>query len=226
MHLLSKPAVAALLLWSAAAAQAVVTVQVDPAADWTGFMNWYDLPADGGAFSGQGFWGAADLDSRFSGATLTLSPNTSTDRDMGTDPRWWKPDGSSNKIMSANLFVIDDALVGQDIVFTGTVLSNTLAADYSSRAFVRAFSADFSAILASADVLLQGGQAFEVRLQSTLDHVHIEYGFDTIGPNARMGNSLGSVVISAVPEPSAFAMLAAGLLCLGLRRARRGSGRS
>jgi PEP-CTERM motif len=225
MNLLLKPTLAAVLLCAAAGAQAAVTVGVDSRHDWIGFMNWSDLPEDGGNLSGQGFWGVPDLAARFAADTLTLSPNTSTDRDMGTSPLWWKPDGSSNKIMSANLLVIDDSLVGQDIVFAGTVLGNTLADGYSSRAFIRAFNADYSAIIGSADLLLQGGQAFEVRFQSTPDHAHIQYGFDTIGPNARVGNSLGSVVISAVPEPSAFAMLAAGLLGLVLLRARRPSGR-
>lgn len=225
MNLLLKPTMAAVLLCGAALAQAAVTVVVDPSKDWIGFMNWWDLPADGGNFSGQGFWGAADLDSRFDANTLTLSPNTSTDRDTPSAALWWKPDGSSNKIMSANLLVIDDSLAGQDIVFTGTVLSNTLADGYTSRAFIRAFNASYSIMLGSADTLLQGGQDFEVRLQSTSGHVHIQYGFDTIGPNARMGNSLGSVVISAVPEPSALAMLAGGLLGLGLLRNRRRSGR-
>lgn len=221
MHLLAKPTIAALVLGAALGAQATVTVGVDTRSDWIGFMNWWDMPADGGGISGQGFWGVADLDARFDANTLTLAPNTSTDRMAGNDPLWWKPDGSSNKIMGANLLVIDDTLAGQDIVFAGMVLSNTLAGDYRSSAFIRAFNADFSAILGSAGVVLQGGQAFAVRFQSLPEHVHIEYGFYTIGPNARVGNSLGSVVISAVPEPSAFAMLAAGLLGVGLVRARR-----
>jgi hypothetical protein len=224
MNLLLKPTTAAVLLCAAAAAQAAVTVGVDSRQDWIGFMNWSDLPADGGGFRGQGFWGVADLDARFAATTLTLAPNTSTDRDASTLPLWWKPDGSSNKIMSANLLVIDDTLAGQDIVFAGTVLSNTLADGYSSRAFIRAFNGSYSTMLGSASTLLQGGQAFEVRFQSAAGDVHIQYGFDTIGPNARIGNSLGSVVITAVPEPSAFAMLAAGLLGAGLVRARRRTG--
>jgi len=210
-----------LLLGAALSAQAAVQVGVDPQKSWVGFMNWWDMPADGGAFAGQSFWGVADLGAQFSGATLTLTPNTSVDRDFPIDPYWWKqPGGSSNKIMGANVFVVDDSLAGQSIVFSGMVLSNTLDSAYSSRAFVRAFNADFSIVLDSSDDLLEDGKPFEVSYQSMPADVHIEYGFDTIGPNARLGNSLGSVVIATVPEPSAWAMMAAGLLGVAALRRR------
>lgn len=221
MHLLFRNFALALLLVAAVSAQAV-QVGVDRQKTWVGFMNWLDMPADGGAFRGQGFWAAADLAAQFSGASLTLSPNTSVDRDLPTDPYWWKPDGRSNKIMSANLFVVDDVLAQQSIVFSGRVSSHTLAPDYLSRAFIRAFSADFGTMLASTEVLLEGGQAFQVVYQSQAADVHIEYGFETIGPDARLGSALGSVVIATVPEPSAMAMLAAGLLgLLGVVAIRR-----
>lgn len=212
-----------LLLGAALSAQAAVQVGVDAQKSWIGFMNWWDMPADGGNFAGQGFWGIADLGAQFSSSTLTLTPNTSIDRDAPLDGYWWKPDGSSNKIMGANLFVLDDTLAGQSIVFSGMVTSNTLASPYTTHAFIRSFNADFSILLTTTEVLLEGGKSFQVTYQSKAADVHIEYGFDTIGPDARIGNSLGSMVIAAVPEPSAWAMMAAGLLgvaALG-RRGRR-----
>lgn len=220
-----KSAAWALLLGAALSAQAQVRVGVDPQKSWIGFMNWWDLPADGGALAGQSFWAVADLGAAFAGGSLTLTPNTSVDRDLPTDPYWWKqPGGDSNKIMGANLFVIDDALAGQSIVFSGMVTSNTLASPYTTHAFIRAFNADFSSVLASVDVLLAHGQPFQVAYQSTGADVHIEYGFDTIGPNARVGVPLGSVVIAAVPEPSAWDLMTAGLLgvaAMGRRRQQR-----
>lgn len=212
-----------LLLGAALSAQATVQVGVDPQKTWIGFMNWWDMPADGGAFVGQGFWGVADLAAQFSDSALSLSPNTSVDRDYPLDAYWWKADGSSNKFLGANLFVVDATLSGQDIVFSGTVLSNTLDGAYSSRAFIRAFNADFSSMLSNVEVLLESGKAFQVAYQSTLADANIEYGFETIGPAARLGNDLGSVVIATVPEPSAWAMMAAGLLGVAVvrRRGRR-----
>jgi hypothetical protein len=221
MQALRKFALAA-LLGSALAAQAAVQVGVDPSKNWIGFMNWFNMPAEGGAFDGQGFWAPADLGSEFSGSTLTLTPNTSLDRDRPTDPYWWKPDGSSNKVMGANLFVLDDTLVGQSIVFSGRVLSNTLAPGYKSSAFIRSFNADFSVLLSSIEVVLQDGMAFQVAYQSGGADRHIEYGFDTIGPNARIGNDFGSVVIATVPEPAAWTLLALSLLAAtAVRRSRR-----
>ena len=119
-----------------------------------------------------------------------------------------------------NLFVVDDSLAGLNIVFAGSVLSNTLAGGYTSRAFIRAFDVNFTQVLAGAEVDLLDGQPFQVTFQSTPDHAHIEYGFDTIGPNARVGSSLGSVVIATVPEPSAWAMMVAGLLGVAALRRR------
>lgn len=223
MNAVLKKSALVLLLGAALSAQATVqaTVQVgvDAQQPWQGFMNWWDLPADGGALSGQSFWAPADLSAQFSGSTLTLTPNTSTDRDAPLDPVWWN-DGASNKLMGANLFVVDDSLAGLNIVFAGSVLSNTLAGGYTSRAFIRAFDANFTQVLAGAEVDLLDGQPFQVTFQSTPDHAHIEYGFDTIGPNARVGSSLGSVVIATVPEPSAWAMMAAGLLGVAALRRR------
>lgn len=213
-----KMSVLALLLGASLAAQAVVHVEFDAQKPWTGFMNWWDMPADGGAFVAQQAWDIADLDAQFSGSTLTLTPNTSTDRYAPSDPYWWKGDGSSNKIMGANLLVIDDSLAGQSTVFSGWVASNTLDGAYGSHVFIRAFNADYSSMLDSVEVPLEHGKAFQVAYQSTASDVHIQYGFDTIGPNARFGNSLGSVVITAVPEPSTWAMMAAGLLGLAALR--------
>ena len=210
-----------LLLGAALSAQATVQVAVDPQKSWIGFMNWWDMPADGGALAGQGFWGIDDLGAQFSNSALTLTPNTSIDRDFPLDPNWWNSDGSSNKVLGANLFVIDDTLPGQSIVFSGMVLSNTLDGDYSSRAFIRAFNADFSSILSNVEVLLEHGKAFQVTYQSTIVDANIEYGFETIGPNARLGSTLGSVVIATVPEPSAWAMMAVGLLGVAVIRRRR-----
>lgn len=218
---LLKTALVLAALGSSLVAQSAVVVRVDPLADWTGFMNWFDMPADGGGFVAQGFWSAADLSSSFANSTLTLAPNTSLDRDVPDDAYWWKPDGSSNKVMGANLFVNDDSLIGQDIVFTGMVLSNTLAPGYSARAVIRVFNFNYSIVVDTFEAPLQDGQMFEVTYQSAPTDAHIQYAFEWVGPNARIGNRLGSVVIATVPEPSTGMAAACALLALVAIRRRR-----
>lgn len=184
-----KQSTLALLLGAALSAQAAVQVGVDPQKDWVGFMNWFDLPADGGAFRGPGFRTSTDLDAQFSGSSLTSSPNTSTGRDFPADPDWWKPGRGSNRFMGANLFVVGDLLAQQSVVFSGWFSSHARAPDYSARAFIRAFSADFGTVLATVEVVLEVGKAFQVSYDALPADVHIEYGFDTRGPNARLGNT-------------------------------------
>src|SRR6516164_5768782 len=89
-------------------ASAQTNVYVDPSYTWQGFMNVSELPANGGAYDFGSSWGTGDLDASFSQAVLTFMPNTSIDRDVPTDPYWWQPDGSPNKIMDANFYVQND----------------------------------------------------------------------------------------------------------------------
>ena len=48
-----------------------VNVGLDPSANWLGFMNVSDLPANGGAYEFGMAWGVPDLTATFSGAVLS-----------------------------------------------------------------------------------------------------------------------------------------------------------
>src|ERR1700750_3203616 len=115
----------ALALSPLLSATAAVTVSVDPAASWQGFMNVFEIPSHGGAYVfGQG-WGTADLTATFSGSVLTLGPNSVND----ASAFWYTPAGGpgavGNKTMDASMYIEDSsALVGQSVTFTGNVLSN------------------------------------------------------------------------------------------------------
>jgi len=203
-------------------AHAAVTVTVDPAKTWLGFMNVSNLPADGGAYQFGSGWGTGDLNATFAGPVLTLSPNTSISRDVAlSDAFWWKPDGSPNKNMSASMYVQDNSLAGQIVNFTSNVATNSLVNPYTSVAFIKEFDGSFN-LVSSVSVPLTAG-VFAINLATTTG-VNIQYGFETIGPNARnesgQAAALGSVQITAIPEPSgsALAGLAAGLLFLRRRR--------
>jgi hypothetical protein len=214
---LSLPAV--IFLTTISTAKADMTVSVDPGAAWIGYMNVFELPANGGAYLWGSGWGTADLNASFSGSILILTPNTSIDRDVPNDSYWWVggADGAPNKNMDANLYVQDDALAGQTVTFTGNVLANTLVSPYTSTIFIKDFAPDYSSFVSTTLSAAPG--VFSLSLLTGVGD-HIQYGFETIGPDARLSTvaSLGFVQATAVPEPSAFALLAGGMVVLLIRR--------
>lgn len=175
---------------------------VDPTAQWQGYMSVFELPENGGGYVFGQPWGTADLNAAFSGSGLTLTPNTSMDRNGPNDPFWWAAPGNHpNKTMNASMYLQNDSLAGQTLTFTGYCLSNTLVLPYRTgmTVFIKDFAPDYSSSTA-ATAGLTPGSAYNVTLATTAGG-HIQYGFEMIGPDARLTNVvyLGSVVISATP---------------------------
>lgn len=167
------------------AAHADVTVTVKAAAPWQGYMNVFELPANGGGYVFGSGWGTVDLNAVFSGSSLILSPNT-----IG-DPAsfWYTPSGgpgaAGNKIMNANFYVqtADGTFSGQTMTFEGFVTSNTLTAAHTSVAFIKDFAPDYSSVI-STTVVLTAGQPFSISLPLVNDPArHVQYGFETTGVN-------------------------------------------
>jgi hypothetical protein len=213
-----KRCLSALMLLGAVSTQADVTVGVNPGSPWIGFMNVFALPADGGGYVFGSGWATADLNATFSGPVLTLTPNTSISRDVPlTDTFWWKGDGSGNKNMDANMYVQDDSLAGQTVTFTGLVLGNSLVTPYTSTIFIKDFVPDYSAFTTATVPVAPG--IFSISLATAAGH-HIQYGFETIGPNAQLATvgSLGFAQITVVPEPSLLALLLGVIPCLAIRK--------
>jgi hypothetical protein len=206
-----------------------ITVTVDPSASWLGFMNVFEIPQNGGGFVfGQG-WGTPDLCATFSGPVLTLSPNTIGD----PNPFWYSPSGGpgsvGNKTMDANMYVEQTGpLAGQTVTFTGKVLANTLVGHtnqlgngWTSVAFIKDFAPDFSSFVMVTAPLVNG--IFSISLATVNDPArHVQYGFETIGPDVWITDvgPYGSIQIT--PEPCSLAVLTIGG-CMMLRR-RRSSG--
>ena len=189
---------------------AQVTVGVDPTQSWIGYMNVFNVPADGGAYQFGNPWGTADLQASFSGSTLTLAPCVNVWET--TDTYWVKPDGvSPNKNMDASMYVENDLLAGQTVTFEGDTLANTLVSPYTSVAFIKDFNSSYQ-LVNSMTVALVSGQEFDFSL-ATAAGDHIQYGFETIGPDANPATAaaLGNVQIAPVPEPSTLALAGLGV---------------
>lgn len=223
------------ILGTALNASAAVTYTVDPGATWNGYMNVFATGAPGYGAAGAGGsifgspWGPADLKAVFTGPTLTLSANTIGD----PDPFWYTPSGgpgaTGNKIMDASYYQeFTGPLAGTNVTFTGEVLTNTLTLGpvdgaghgWTSVAFIKDFAPDYSSFVLSSVALTPG--IFSVSLNTINDPArHVQFGFQTIGPNVWSGDplSIPSVTLTAVPEPSGAALAGlAGALVLVRRR--------
>src|SRR5262245_49777320 len=209
---------------------AATTVTVDPAAPWVGFMNVFETPQHGGGFVfGQG-WGTADLVATFSGPVLTLAPNTIGD----PNPFWYSPSGGpgsvGNKSMDANMYVETTGLyTNQTLTFTGNVLSNTLFGQvnqlgngWTSVAFIKDFAPDYSSFVQTTVPLNPG--VFSISLLTINNPArHVQYGFETIGPDVWITDvgPYGNIQVTAVPEPATlFLVGVAGFAIAACRRRR------
>lgn len=174
--------------------QLTARVNVNPAYDWIGYINIFG--SAGNYINGYGT-DTPILRASFNGSLLTLAPNTSLYN--ATDTYWVNPDGSGAKNVDANFYVEDPSLVGYGITFTGYCRSNTLVSPYASTAFIRDFNANYSALVQTATAPLVTGHAFSISLAGTAAGDHVQYGFNTYGPDANPATAagLGNVIISS-----------------------------
>jgi hypothetical protein len=229
-NLLSISLATGVVLGSASSSPAA-SVTIDPSSSWIGYMNVTDLPSNGGAYMFGSSWGTADLCATFSGPVLTLAPNTIGD----PNAYWYTPAGGpgsvGNKIMDAVMYVetTPGLFTGQTLTFSGDVLSNTLVGNHdangngwTSVAFVKDFAPDYSSSVMTTVPLVNG--VFNVSLATINDPGrHIQYGFETIGPDVWVTDvaPYGNVQVTAVPEPSTLALIGLGFAGLIVVRRRK-----
>jgi hypothetical protein len=203
------------------------TVTVDPGTLTLGYMNWFNVGGPGygiagaGAYASGSSWGTADLVSSFSGTTLTLSPNVIND----ASSYWYTPAGGpgavGNKIMDANLYNESTGVyVGQTLNFTGDVLASSLLTlgnvnqignGWTSVAFIKDFVPNYSSSTSVTAPLVNGVFSISM-LTSANPGDHIQYGFETIGPDVWATDvaPFGSITVVPVPEPTTLALAGLG----------------
>lgn len=176
------------------------TVTVDPDTLTLGWMNWSPMPGNASGYGGTGSssWGLSALQANFSGTTLTLAPNTSTY--APGNPYWVNANGSGANLMDANIYnETTGAYVGTTLTFTYNVAANTLGAGYSSQAFIKDFAPDYSSFTQTTAPLTPGVGSISLRTSANAGD-HIQYGFETFGPDANPATvaALGSVIVAPV----------------------------
>ena len=199
---------------------------VDSSKTWIGYMNVFNKPQAGGAFQFGSGWGTADLVAVFGGVGLTLSPNTIGD----PNAYWYTPSGGpgsvGNKTMDASMYVEPaGSLPGQNVTFSGIVLSNTLVSasntnaignGWTSVAFIKDFAPDFSSFNSITVPMAVGN--FSISLVTVNDPArHVQYGFETIGPDVWVTDvaNFGKVVIkTALISQNITPSLSGGILHL------------
>jgi hypothetical protein len=199
-------ALGAALILAPVRVRADVTVGVDTSSEWLGYMNVFELPENLGTHMFGSPWGVVDLVAQFSESGLTLKPAP-----IITSDAYWYIDGvggpgsPGNKYMEANVYVENSTtLVGENITFEGTVLSNTWVSPYSTVAFIKDFAPDYSSHNLITVPLSSGSFSITLATDPTPGR-HVQYGFATTGPNVWPTDVdlYGSMVIQTTSPPVA-----------------------
>jgi len=171
---------------------------------WTGYMNWFDLSEI--YITGEA-WQVPDLQTTLvmspTEDQVVLQPNFNLYGD-GTDAYWVdQTTGEGAKIMEASTYVEPGATFnGQDLTFTGNVVSNTLDAAYQATCFIKALDPanNYQDVLNGAYVLdlpASGDFTISVTGAELATGLIVQYGFSVKGVNANPANevALGNVTI-------------------------------
>jgi Secretion system C-terminal sorting domain len=160
-----------------------IIVPVEASAAWVGGMLVFDNTPEQ-PYLWYSDWGIDDVKTVRDTETNTVILYPNYNVYAATDAYWANGD-MGNKIMMGMSLVIDDTLLGDDITFTGNVVSNTLAAGYEARAFVKTLDANWGLINETTLLLDDTGEfAIDYNSNNYPGGAHLQYGFSVRGLNA------------------------------------------
>ena len=178
------------------------TINFNAGDTWSGFMNVYELPANGGAFQFGSGWGIPDLVAipDIGNNNVELKPNRITD----PDPYWQTGNLKGNKDMEASFYVDNNALATSAFTWNGSVSSRTLIdPDFTAQAFIKIYNGDYSTVLYETYSDLTAGDFTISYDGATGGAIHAQYGFIVRGPNINFASTfdagyaaLGSVIVT------------------------------
>ena len=219
-------AVGATLAWSGGSTSSGNVVDFDASATFLGYMNWFELPANGGGYVNGSSWTVAALKSVLNtGAnTLTLQPNFNTYAENPTDAYWVnQTTGAGNKNMQAATYVEDATANGTDLTFQGSVSSYTLDAAYTAKYFIKALDpangwADVFGGSKTFDLPQSGNFSVSATAAELPAGLVVQYGFEVFGANANPADevALGSVVVTASLDIWEYELVLAGATPTGV----------
>lgn len=184
MRKFSMVALVSLVAGSAASAAIVTAGGSTQTPPWLGYMNVFNLPADGGGFQFGSSWGIPDLNASFNDPSneLTLSVNT-----IGDPNEYWYiggggPGAQGNKIMEANLYHEEtDVYNGQNVVFKGKVNSNSFTSEHVVYVFIKDFAPDYSSFNIYQIPAPTGPFTISL-ITDPGEGRHVQWGFQVVGP--------------------------------------------
>jgi hypothetical protein len=179
-------------------------VTADPNNAWGGYMEVFEVNAEGGAGNfvfGQP-WGVADLQTTLQPdvPNMILEPNVNA---YNAEDPFWSNGELGNKIMRATTQVESwENYNGADLTFTGSVAEHTLEG-YDTVYFIKCLDPDnnYSDMLEAAYVLpLPDSGEFSVSVSGDLLPAGklVQFGFAVVGLNANPASDYGKVVIGDV----------------------------
>ncbi len=177
-------AVFAMLFLVFSSVQADVTFIPGPDESWNGYVNVYELPANGGGYLWGSSWGIADLRASFVENDM-IYMQLNTNNYAPGDEYWVNPTtGLGNKQVEANLYYEINGIdfAGEKAIFEFRVKSNDLPAGTPAYAFFKVFAPGYNFIGMYTEDLTAGDHKLELNIDPSYNGYILQVGFQIVAP--------------------------------------------